>query len=198
MQEGYWLESNKKMRIISGSLKGKTFNFLKNKKTRPLKDSVKENIFNILIHSNLIKIKIEGSSVLDLYSGIGSFGIECISRGAEEITFVEQDEHTSNVLKENLYRLSIMKKSKIYNDKIERFLIKKLKKKFDIFFLDPPFADSKFINNLISIKNNKIFQKNHIVIIHREKKAQDNFKNLLDIITIKLYGRSKIIFGIFN
>ena len=47
------------MRIISGSLKGKTFNFLKNKKTRPLKDSVKENIFNILTHSNLIKTKIE-------------------------------------------------------------------------------------------------------------------------------------------
>ena len=90
------------MRIISGSLKGKTFNFLKNKKTRPLKDSVKENIFNILTHSNLIKTKIESSSILDLYSGIGSFGIECISRGAQKVTFVEQDEITSNILKENL------------------------------------------------------------------------------------------------
>ena len=186
------------MRIISGYLKGKTFNFLKNKKTRPLKDSVKENIFNILTHSNLIKTKIESSSILDLYSGIGSFGIECISRGAQKVTFVEQDESTLNVLKENLNKLSIINKSKIYNSNIESFLIKQFKNKFDIFFLDPPFADLKFINNLILIKKNKIFKKNHIVIIHREKKTQDNFKNLLDVITIKLYGRSKIIFGIIN
>ena len=191
------MESDKKMRIISGSLKGKTFNFLKNKKTRPLKDSVKENIFNILTHSNLIKTKIESSSILDLYSGIGSFGIECISRGAQKVTFVEQDEITSNVLKENLNKLSIINKSKIYNSNIESFLIKQFKNKFDIFFLDPPFADLKFINNLILIKKNKIFKKNHIVIVHREKKTQDNFKNLLDVITINVWT-PKIIFGIIN
>ena len=62
------------MRIISGFLKGKKINFFKNQTTRPLKDSVKENIFNILKHSKLIKVEIENSNVLDLYSGIGSFG----------------------------------------------------------------------------------------------------------------------------
>ena len=66
------------MRVISGVLKGRSINFLKNKNTRPLKDSVKESVFNILKHSNLVKTKIENSNVLDLYSGIGSFGIECI------------------------------------------------------------------------------------------------------------------------
>ena len=71
------------MRIIGGSLKGRSIDFLKNSNTRPLKDSVKESIFNVLIHSNLIQTKIEKSKVLDLYSGIGSFGIEAISRGAE-------------------------------------------------------------------------------------------------------------------
>ena len=55
------------MRIISGNLKGRTINFLKNTKTRPLKDSVRENIFNILNHSIFLKTKIEGSNVLDLY-----------------------------------------------------------------------------------------------------------------------------------
>ena len=73
------------MRIISGLLKGRSINFLKNSKTRPLKDNVKENIFNILKHSNLIKTKIENSNILDLYSGVGSFGIECISRGAKKL-----------------------------------------------------------------------------------------------------------------
>ena len=57
--------------------------------TKALKDIVKENIFNILDHSNLINIEIKESNVLDLYSGIGSFGIECISRGAKKVIFIE-------------------------------------------------------------------------------------------------------------
>ena len=76
------------MRIISGKLKGQTIDFLKNSTTRPLKDSVKENIFNVLKHSNLIDVKIEKANILDLYSGIGSFGLECISRGAKKVTFM--------------------------------------------------------------------------------------------------------------
>ena len=82
----------KRHEIISGFLKKKKINYLKNFKTRPLKDSVKENIFNILIHSKKINIKIENSKVLDLYSGVGSFGIECISRGAKMVTFVENND----------------------------------------------------------------------------------------------------------
>ena len=72
------------MRIISGLYKGKSINFLKNLNTRPLKDSVKENIFNVIKHSNLINVKIEKANILDLYSGIGSFGLECVSRGAKK------------------------------------------------------------------------------------------------------------------
>ena len=79
------------MRIIGGKLKGKSISFLKSSTTRPLKDSVKESIFNIISHSYLLNVNIEKSNVLDLYSGIGSFGLECISRGANKITFVEKD-----------------------------------------------------------------------------------------------------------
>ena len=86
------------MRVISGSLKGKSINFVRNSTTRPLKDSVKENIFNILSHSNSINTRIEQSNILDLYSGIGSFGLECISRGAKKVTFIEKDKNTLKVL----------------------------------------------------------------------------------------------------
>mgnify|MGYP006448473405 FL=1 len=89
------------MRVISGSLKGRLIDFLKNDKTRPLKDSVKENIFNIIKHSRLINLNIENSKVLDLYSGIGSFGIECVSRGAKKVTFVERDINALKILKRN-------------------------------------------------------------------------------------------------
>ena len=54
------------------------------KNTRPLKDLVKESIFNLIQHSNKININIKDSSVLDLFSGSGSFGIECLSREAKK------------------------------------------------------------------------------------------------------------------
>ena len=184
------------MRIISGTLKGKSINFLKNKNTRPLKDSVKESIFNILNHSNLIKTDIQNSNILDLYSGVGSFGIESLSRNAKRVTFIEKDINASNILKENLIKLSIFQKSKIFTDKIENVL-SRLEEKFNIFFLDPPFADENYFLNLELIKNRKLFEENHIVIIHREKKSKENFGNILHIIETKQYGRSKIFFGKF-
>ena len=72
------------MRVISGFLKGKKIDFLKSSTTRPLRDFVKESTFNVLIHSNLINIPLENANVLDLYSGVGSFGIECVSRGVKK------------------------------------------------------------------------------------------------------------------
>ena len=184
------------MRIISGFLKGKRIKYTKNVITRPLRDSVKENIFNILRHSNLIKIKIEKAKVLDLYSGVGSFGIECISRGAENVTFIENNKDTSNILKENLLNLSILSKTEVYNSKIDEVLSKKnFNNQFNVFFLDPPFKDNFFLKNLKLIKEKKLFEIENIVIIHREKKTSDNLNNLIKVIETKVYGRSKIIFG---
>ena len=70
------------MRIIGGNFKGKKLFEAFDKNTRPLKDLVKESIFNILEYSKEEKINLKNSSILDLFSGTGSFGLECISRGA--------------------------------------------------------------------------------------------------------------------
>ena len=185
------------MRIISGKLKGKTLSFLKSLTTRPLKDSVKESIFNIITHSNLININLKNSNILDLYSGIGSFGLECISRGAKKITFVENDERVIKILKQNLESLKITNNANIVIDKIENFLKKNLLKKFEIIFLDPPFVENNYIKELKMIQEKKIYKKNHIIVIHREIKSFDNLEEIMNPLIIKEYGRSKIIFGKF-
>ena len=185
------------MRIISGKLKGKTISFLKSFITRPLKDSVKESIFNIIIHSNLLNVNIKNSNILDLYSGIGSFGIECVSRGAEKITFVEKDINAAEILKKNLINLGINKNATVIIDEIENFLKKDISEKFEIIFLDPPFADKSYLQTLKLIKQNRNYKKNHLIIIHRERKSFENFKDILSPILTKQYGRSKIIFGKF-
>ena len=82
---------------------------------------VRENIFNIILHSNSIDVKIENSSVLDLYSGVGSFGIECFSRGAEKISFVEKNYETLKILKNNLINLKMNNKSIIHEKSVDDF-----------------------------------------------------------------------------
>ena len=128
------------MRIISGKLKSKSINYIKDSTTRPLKDSVKENIFNVLNHSNQIEVSIKKANILDLYSGIGSFGLECISREANKVTFIEQSKNTFNILKKNLVALSVIDQAMIINDKIENFIDKINKEKYDIFFFRSSFC----------------------------------------------------------
>jgi len=101
------------MRIISGKLKGKKILLPKDINTRPLRDLVKESIFNLINHSTKINFQIENSNVLDLFSGTGSFGIECISRGANNVTFVENYNDALKILKKNISILGVNKKSKI-------------------------------------------------------------------------------------
>ena len=123
------------MRIISGKYRGKKIEFLKVSSTRPLKDIVRENIFNILNHSKKINIKIENANVLDLYSGIGSFGLECLSRGAKKVTFIEKNLEASKILAKNLNTFMINKEANLINRKIEDSFELINKGKFNIFFL---------------------------------------------------------------
>ena len=157
------------MRIISGKFKGQTIHFIKNKITRPLKDSVKENIFNLLNHSKKINTNLKNSSVLDLYSGVGSFGLECISRGAKKVIFFENDLNALSILKKNLEKLSAVNQAEIINDSVENinFLLKK--QKFDIFFFDPPYIDNKFLLNLEIIKKIKTILKNILLLFIGKK-----------------------------
>ena len=186
------------MRIISGFLKGKKLDFLKSATTRPLRDFVKENIFNVINHSNLINVKLENAKVLDIYSGVGSFGIECISQGAKRITFIENDNKALSTLKENLNNLKIEEQTEIFNEKTSSFFNRSNNEsKFEIIFFDPPFAENFFVEELKVIKNSSIYRKKHIIIIHREDNSKDELDKIINILLTRNYGRSKVIFGTF-
>ena len=86
------------MRIISGKFKGITLFGPIDKKIRPLKDMVRESIFNFLDHSNKISFNLENSNILDLYSGSGSFGLECLSRNSNKVIFIENKNEAIKIL----------------------------------------------------------------------------------------------------
>ncbi len=182
------------MRIISGLFKGKKILEPKDNKTRPLKDLTKESIFNIITHSNKFKINLIDSNILDLFSGVGSFGLECLSRGVKKVVFIEYYNGVLSVLKKNLSNLKTMQNYEIFENNIyNEVTFSSLKFKFDIIFLDPPYKDSKIKNLFENIKNFKLLNKNGIIIIHRHKKEKDIFPVGFNIIEEKIYGISKII-----
>ena len=185
------------MRIISGKFKNKKIYFPKNLNTRPLRDIVRENIFNIIEHSKKIKVKIKNSNILDLYAGSGSFGLECLSRGASEITFVENNSNTLLDLKKNIINLKIEKQSHIFSEDVFDFCKKKnkVKKKYSIVFLDPPYDDYKYNEILNLVKKNDILNLKHICIFHREKNSEKFSNNKINIIENRIYGRSQIFFA---
>ena len=183
------------MRIIGGSFKGKKILQPNDIETRPLKDLTKESIFNIINHSNKFSISLNYACVLDLYSGVGSFGIECLSRGAKKVIFIERYAKVLPILKKNIESLRLTNNYEILEKNIdEENTFSNLDDKFDIIFLDPPYKNKNLFNVLFKIETNKILKQNGIIILHRHKNGEDIFPSNFRIIEEKKYGISKIIF----
>ena len=183
------------MRIISGKFKGKKILEPNDLNTRPLKDLTKESIFNIIKHSNRFNINFENSEILDLFSGTGSFGIECISRGAKFVTFVENYNGILPILKKNLANLKLASNYLVIEKNVFNYLnLNEFKKQFDIIFLDPPYKEKELNELLLLFINEKILKQDGIIIIHRHKKQKDSLPNQINILEEKKYGISKILF----
>ena len=186
------------MRIISGISKGKKIQEPKDLNTRPLKDLTKESIFNILTHSNKFNLKLENSNVLDLFAGVGSFGLECISRGSTNVIFVENYNNVLPVLRKNILTLQYQDNSMVIeNDIFNDLIFKKFENKFDIIFMDPPYKEKKLAHILNKIADSEVLNNDGIIIIHRHKKEKDEFPEKFNIIEEKTYGISRVIFGNF-
>jgi len=187
------------MRIIAGKLKGFTLHMPKGKNTRPLKDLVRESIFNLLSHSNKILLQLKQSNVLDLYAGAGSFGLECLSRQAKSVCFIEKRKDAVEILEKNIEKLKVKNKIKIFFNDIFELIEKQniSESKFDLIFCDPPFKDTNVEKLIELIFNKNLLSKNGIIILHRNKAIKEKLPNYIEIVEERTYGISKIIFGKF-
>ena len=187
------------MRIIAGKLKGSTLYMSKDKNTRPLKDLTRESIFNLLIHSKKIIFELERSNILDLYAGTGSFGLECLSRQAKSVDFVENKKFVFKVLEKNIEKLKMKKKTKIFFDDVFSSIEKQSIKgsKFDLIFCDPPFKNTNVEKLIELIFNGNLLNKNGIIILHRNKSVNEEMPDYFNILDERVYVVSKIIFANF-
>ena len=184
------------MRVISGKFKKKKLLLPDPKITRPLRDYVKESLFNLLTHTKSLNFEFDKSIVLDIFSGSGSFGIECLSRGSERAIFIEKNKDTLSILKKNINNFLLNNQCGIiFDDFLKINLNEVLKENVNLIFLDPPF-ESTFLKEIFDKLRECHDQLSEcLIMIHYEKNNDFKFDDYLNIVIKKKYGRSVIVFG---
>lgn len=165
-----------RLRITAGHLKGRYINVPKSDLVRPTTERVRETLFNVLNN----KISFDGIKVLDLYSGSGALGFECLSRGAGEIHFVEQNFTIYKTLEENIKLLQVVNECTIFKMPTIKFSSLKVGDGYDLILADPPFFKNDIYNVVVNLLNNKYLRNQCLMIIERsiqtKQKDIDNFK----------------------
>lgn len=123
------------MRINSGRFKYRKLEIPES--ARPTTEKVREAVFSMLIG------KVEGATVLDLFAGSGSLGLEALSRGAEFCVFNEGDRKNYKILKNNIANCKAEEISSTYNNDFRKALIL-ANREFDIIFVDPPYREGYY------------------------------------------------------
>jgi len=178
------------MRIVGGKFKGRRFTPpAKNWPTRPTTDYAKEALFNILTN----RIDLEETVALDLFGGTGNHCYELISRGATDVTYVDQHHGCVRFVKKIAGDLKLKDELKIHRLDVFKF-IKSTDRQFDYIFADPPYA----LNSLASIPD-KIFEqdllrKGGLLVIEHDN--QNDFQDHSRCIEQRNYGKS--IFSFFE
>ena len=144
------------MRVITGTARGRQLKELEGMETRPTTDRVKEALFSI------IQFDIEGRRVLDLFAGTGQLGIEALSRGAASAVFVEQRRDAAALVRDNLARCALSDQAQVVNGDALAYL--RSGEKFDLIFLDPPYASTLLDEALKRIAMFDICREHGIII----------------------------------
>ena len=150
------------MRVITGSARGAKLKTLEGLATRPTSDRVKEAIFNI------IQFDIQGRRALDLFGGSGQLAIEALSRGADYAVIVDQSAEAVKVIKDNLKKTKFDQQASVFQMDYLRYL-STAREKFDLIFLDPPYAEKSLENALQKISEIDILSEGGIIICERPK-----------------------------
>ncbi|MCJ7497401.1 MAG: 16S rRNA (guanine(966)-N(2))-methyltransferase RsmD [candidate division Zixibacteria bacterium] len=185
------------MRVISGEKKGEKLFSLKRREIRPTSDKVKGAIFNILSYGLGFGQSLEGKRVLDLFAGSGALGLEALSRGAEEVVFVDNSSVSLNLARNNLKKLGFETKGRMVKKEILRFLRSEneiTSGGFDLILADPPYRKGlcqKFLE--ILAEKNFLNTEGVLVMEHHKKEKIEEKKNFV-LLQERKYGDTLISF----
>lgn len=171
------------MRIIAGAYKGRKIKTPKETITRPTQAMVREAIFNICQN------EIGDAHFLDLFAGSGAMGLEALSRGAQQSTFIEQNKGALLCIKENIKLLELEKQTKVLPMNIEKGIQKLIKEDahFHLIYVDPPYH-TPF--DLFSIE--PLLESSSLIFLETGKKLSQEIPHSLNLVSLKKFGASHI------
>ncbi|MBQ9085904.1 MAG: 16S rRNA (guanine(966)-N(2))-methyltransferase RsmD [Clostridia bacterium] len=157
------------MRIITGKARGIRLKTLEGEATRPTSERVKEAVFSML------QFDIEGREVLDLFAGSGQMGLEALSRGAAHSVFVDRAPDAINIIRENSLKTKLAFDCSIYRSDALDYIRRNRGKKFDLIFLDPPYASDLYRQALRALCESDMLKPSTLIIC--ESNTQTIFGN---------------------
>lgn len=176
------------MRIIAGEYRGRVLCDFKGRDIRPTSDKAREALFSILQN------EVRNCSFLDLFGGTGSIGIEAKSRGAKEVVFCDSSKESATLIKKNCDIVKMQ--AEIYNIPCMYALNKfiSLNRKFDIIFVDPPYASTYGEEAVEIIGKNKLLTENGIVVLEKSADIKEDFA----FTNLTMYDKRKYGIAVFR
>lgn len=176
------------MRIIAGKYKGRQLNASKNQSIRPTTNKIKEYVFSLLDDFVL------NANIVDLFCGSGSLGIEALSRGAQNVTFVDNSQDSLRILRRNVNQIKVEEPYKVVRKDAVAFL-KGNRQPFDLIFADPPDKWSDFEKALPMLFKSSNLGKYGIVVLENEKSQDINWDSeVFEVLRQKKFDRRLITF----
>ncbi len=153
------------MRVIAGSARRLQLKAPEGMDTRPTTDRVKESLFNML------NPDLYDCAFLDLFSGSGAIGIEALSRGAKTAVFVDMSPVCADIIKQNLFVTRLADRAEIIRDDVFTAIRRLADRgdKFDIIFMDPPYAEGFYAPVLGEIRRTKILTTDGYIVAECKK-----------------------------
>ena len=171
------------MRVISGSARGLKLSSPEGINTRPTLDRVKEALFSML------QAYVIDAVVLDLFSGSGALGLECLSRGAQKAVFVDNSQEAVLCIKSNISSAKLADKSLVVKGDFYDYL-KSCNEKFDLIFLDPPYSKNLYMTALNLICQKKLLNEDGFIILEWDSEIGfQNENSSFEVHKEKRYGR---------
>ncbi len=179
------------LRVIGGEARGRKLSILKGKTVRPTADRVKESLFNILGE------RIIEAEVLDLFAGVGSLGIEALSRGAKRAVFVDKGAAAVRIIKKNLARLDFQARAEVYQEEAGRAVkwLGRRGEEFGLIFIDPPYGSDLAEKSLRKLTESCIVMgKGMVVVEHYRKRIMPAQAGKLRLVRDESYGDTSLSF----
>lgn len=155
------------MRITAGEHRGRRLRSPKGARTRPTSDLLRQAIFNVL------GARIHGARGLDLFAGTGALGLEALSRGAADVTFVERDRAALASLRTNLVGLGLSTRARVVAQETLAALhgLARVGERFDCVFLDPPYAGDLALRCVETLAPGGILSENALLLVQASHKT---------------------------